>query len=194
MIVREQGYMYLGGPELTFAATREQVDAESSAARRCTRASAGVTDQVAEDDRHALAITREIVRDLRRRPRRAGSASRRCRRATTRARSRPDQPRPEVPTDTREVLARFVDDSRFQEFKPLYGDTPPTGSAHLHGHPVGILANQGVLFTESALKAAHFIDSRCERDIPPLFIERRHRLQLRQGPPSRAGSPRPARR
>ena len=77
---------------------------------------------------------------------------------------------PKRPTDTREVLARFVDDSRFQEFKPLYGDTLLTGFARLHGHAVGILANQGVLFTESALKAAHFIELCCQRDIPLLFM------------------------
>ncbi len=70
----------------------------------------------------------------------------------------------------REILARFVDDGRFQEFKPLYGETLLTGFAHLHGHPIGILANQGVLFTESALKAAHFIDLCCQRDIPLLFM------------------------
>ena len=171
VIVREQGYMYLGGPELTYAATREEVDAESLGGAQMHSSVSGVTDQIAEDDRHALAITREIVRDLGAQP------------VPRWARQPPAPPRfdpheiyglvgrdPKRPSDTREILARFVDDSRFQEFKPLYGDTLLTGFAHLHGHPIGILANQGVLFTESALKAAHFIDLACQRDIPLLFM------------------------
>ncbi|HET6598799.1 MAG TPA: carboxyl transferase domain-containing protein [Burkholderiaceae bacterium] len=171
VIVREQGYLYLGGPELTFAATGEQVDAESLGGAQMHSAVSGVTDHLAEDDSHALAITRELVRDLGEPP------------APRWTRQPPLPPRfdpreiygivshdPKIPTDTREILARFVDDSRFQEFKPLYGDTLLTGFAHLHGHPVGILANQGVLFTESALKAAHFIELCCKRDIPLLFM------------------------
>jgi 3-methylcrotonyl-CoA carboxylase beta subunit len=171
VIVREQGYMYLGGPELTFAATREEVDAESLGGAQMHSRVSGVTDQIAEDDRHALAITREIVRDLG-----APPAPRWARQAALPPRfdareiygivSRD----PRIPTDTRAILARFVDDSRFQEFKPLYGDTLLTGFAHLHGHPIGIVANQGVLFTESALKAAHFIDLCCQRDIALLFM------------------------
>ena len=171
VIVREQGYMYLGGPELTYAATREEVDAESLGGAQMHSSLSGVTDQIAEDDRHALAITREIVRDL---P--APAAPRWQREAPLPPRHDPREiygivsRDPKIPTDTREILARFVDDSRFQEFKPLYGETLLTGFAHLHGHPIGILANQGVLFTESALKAAHFIDLCCQRDIPLLFM------------------------
>ena len=171
VIVREQGYMYLGGPELTYAATREEVDAESLGGAQMHSSLSGVTDQIAEDDRHALAITREIVRDL---PKPA--APRWQREAPLPPRHDPREiygivsRDPKIPTDTREILARFVDDGRFQEFKPLYGETLLTGFAHLHGHPIGILANQGVLFTESALKAAHFIDLCCQRDIPLLFM------------------------
>jgi 3-methylcrotonyl-CoA carboxylase beta subunit len=171
VIVRGQGFLYLGGPELTFAATGELIDAESLGGALMHSSVSGVTDHVAEDDRHALAITRELVRDLplAGAPRWAVEA--------------PKPPRfdpaeiyglisrdARIPTDTRAIVQRFVDDSRFQEFKPLYGDTLLTGFAHLHGHPVGILANQGVLFPESALKAAHFIELCCQRDIPLVFM------------------------
>ena len=171
VIVREQGTMYLGGPELTFAATGEEIDAESLGGAQMHTSVSGVTDQIAEDDRHALAITREIVRDL---P--LPIAPRWAKQPALPPRFDPLEiyglvsRDPRIPTDTREILARFVDDSRFQEFKPLYGDTLLTGFAHLHGHPIAILANQGVLFTESALKAAHFIELACQRDIPLLFL------------------------
>jgi len=171
VIVRGQGYMYLGGPELTFAATGEEVDNESLGGAQMHCSVSGVTDHIAEDDRHALAIAREILRDLG-----EPSAPR-----WTQAESLP--PRhdpaeiygiisrdPRIPTNTREILARFVDDSRFQEFKPLYGDTLLTGFARIHGHEVGILANQGVLFSESAVKATHFIELCCQRDIPLVFM------------------------
>ncbi len=171
VIVRGQGFMYLGGPELTFAATGEQVDAESLGGALMHSSVSGVTDHIAENDRHALAITRELMRDL---PR---PAAPRWQRET------PLPPRHDpreiagivsrdsrIPTDTREILLRLLDDSRLQEFKPLYGDTLLTGFAHLHGHPVGILANQGVLLTESALKAAHFIELCCQRDIALVFL------------------------
>jgi len=171
VIVRGQGYMYLGGPELTFAATGETIDAESLGGARMHCSVSGVTDHLAEDDRHALAIAREIVRDLGEAPRPRW----------TRAPSLPPRhdPReiygivsrdPRIPTDNREIVARLVDDSRLQEFKPLYGDTLLTGFARIHGYEIGVLANQGVLFTESAEKAAHFIDLCCQRDIPLLFL------------------------
>ena len=171
VIVRGQGFMYLGGPELTFAATGEAVDAESLGGAQMHSAVSGVTDHIAEDDRHALALTREIVAHL-------GEPA-----PPRRTRAAPLPPRhdpreiyglvsrdPKIPTDTREILARFVDDSRFDEFKPLYGDTLLTGFARLHGHEIGIVANQGVLFSESALKAAHFIALCCQRGIPLLFM------------------------
>lgn len=171
VIVKEQGYMYLAGPELVFAATGESVDREALGGAKMHCSVSGVTDHIAEDDRHALAITREIVRDLGERP-----VPR-----WTRQPSKPPRHDPceiyglisrdvKIQADTREILARFVDDSRFQEFKPLYGDTLLTGFARIHGHQVGILANQGVLFSECAIKATHFIDLCCKRDIPLLFM------------------------
>jgi 3-methylcrotonyl-CoA carboxylase beta subunit len=171
VIVKQQGYMYLGGPELTFAATGETVDSETLGGARMHCSVSGVTDHIAEDDRHALAITRQIVRDLGEQP-----AAR-----WTRHPPRPPRYDPreiygligrdsKIQTDTREILARFVDDSRFQEFKRLYGDTLLTGFARIHGYEIGILANQGVLFPESAIKAAHFINLCCQRDIPLLFM------------------------
>lgn len=171
VIVRNQGYMFLGGPEITFAATGEKVDKESlGGAEMHTRVS-GVTDHIADDDRHALAITRELISDL---PRSAPYV-----RPPVASRSPRYEPseiygivssNPKFPTDTRELLARLLDDSRFDEFKPAYGDTLLCGFAHVHGFEVGVIANQGVLFTESALKATHFIDLCCKRDIPLLFL------------------------
>ena len=171
VIVKEQGYMYLGGPELTFAATGEMVDSETLGGAKMHCSVSGVTDHIAEDDRHALAITREIVRDLGEQP-----APRWKRHPSLPPRYDPREIHgligrdAKIQTDTREILARFVDDSRFQEFKQMYGDTLLTGFARIHGHEIGILANQGVLFPESATKAAHFIDLCCQRDIPLLFM------------------------
>ncbi|WP_373089446.1 acyl-CoA carboxylase subunit beta [Sneathiella sp.] len=171
VIVRGQGFMYLGGPELTFAATGEQIDAETLGGGKMHSSISGVTDHLAEDDAHALAITREIVEHL-------GEA------AGSRKTAAPPQPPAypveeiygivsrdaKVPTDNREVLARLLDGSEFHEFKPLYGETLMTGWGRIHGHEIGILANDGVLFTESALKAAHFINLCVQRDIPLLFL------------------------
>jgi 3-methylcrotonyl-CoA carboxylase beta subunit len=166
----------------------------ASAARRCIRACPASPTRSPRTIRHALAITREIVRDLAK-----PAAPRWQREAPLPPRHDPREiygivsRDPKIPTDTREILARFVDDSRFQEFKPLYGETLLTGFAHLHGHPIGILANQGVLFTESALKAAHFIDLCCQRDIPLLFMSDVTGFMVGRAP-SRAASRRPARR
>ncbi|WP_370305053.1 acyl-CoA carboxylase subunit beta [Sinimarinibacterium flocculans] len=171
VIVRGQGYMYLGGPELTFAATGETVDNETlgGAAMHC--GTSGVTDHIAEDDRHALLITRQIVRELGQIP-----ASRRRQEAPRPPRFDPAEiygivsRDPKFPTDTREILARLIDDSELQEFKPLYGETLITGFARIHGYEIGILANNGVLFPESAMKGTHFINLCCQRDIPLLFV------------------------
>jgi len=171
VIVRGQGFMYLGGPELTFAATGEEVDAETLGGGKMHCSVSGVTDHLAEDDAHALAITRQIVSHLgeKSEPRKTPVAS-----------LPPAYPveeihgivsrDPKVPTDNREIVARLVDDSSFHEFKPLYGDTIMTGWGRIHGHEVGILANTGVLFVESALKATHFINLCVQRDIPLLFL------------------------
>lgn len=171
VIVRNQGYMFLGGPEITFAATGEKIDKESLGGAKMHTEVSGVTDHMADNDRHALAITRELVANL---PATAGYVRQPIG-------SRPPRydaaeiyglvsSNPRVQTDTRELLARLLDDSAFEEFKPAYGDTLLCGFAHIHGFEVGVLANQGVLFTESALKATHFIDLCCKRSIPLLFL------------------------
>ena len=171
VIVRGQGFMYLGGPELTFAATGEKVDAETLGGGKMHSSVSGVTDHLAEDDAHALSITRQIVSHL-------GEKS--APRKTPVASLPPAFPIEEihgivsrdvkVPTDNREIIARLVDDSEFHEFKPMYGDTLMTGWARIHGHEVGILANTGVLFVEAALKATHFINLCVQRDIPLVFL------------------------
>ncbi|MBV1903625.1 MAG: methylcrotonoyl-CoA carboxylase [Marinosulfonomonas sp.] len=171
VIVRGQGFMYLGGPELTFAATGEKVDAENLGGGKMHSSVSGVTDHLAEDDAHALAITREIVSHLGELPKT---------RKTPATPTPPAYPTDEihgivsrdikVPTDNREVLARLLDDSEFHEFKPLFGDTLMTGWGRIHGHEVGILANTGVLFVEAALKATHFISLCVQREIPLLFL------------------------
>lgn len=171
VIVRGQGYMYLGGPELTYAATGERVDNETLGGGKMHASISGVTDHLAEDDAHALLITREIVKHLGERP-------------ASRKQALPSRPPAypieeihgivsrdaKIPTDNREIVARLVDDSEFHEFKSLYGATLMTGWGRIHGHEVGILANTGVLFVEAALKAAHFINLCVQRDIPLVFL------------------------
>ncbi|HEX6956436.1 MAG TPA: carboxyl transferase domain-containing protein [Ferrovibrio sp.] len=171
VIVRGQGFMYLGGPELTFAATGEKVDAETLGGAKMHTSVSGVTDHLAEDDAHALAITRQIVAHL------GEPAAPRKTPAAPRPPAYPVEEiygivsrDPKIPTDNREVVARLVDGSEFHEFKPLYGDTLMTGWGRIHGHEVGVLANTGVLFVESALKAAHFISLCVQRDIPLIFL------------------------
>lgn len=171
VIVRGQGYLHLGGPELTFAATGETVDREDLGGAEMHSHISGVTDYLADDDRHALAMVRDIVRDT-------------CVRAPLgRPVREPRPPRypateiyglidddPRIPAPTREIVARLVDDSDFDEFKAEYGESLLCGFAAIGGFQVGILANHGVLFSESALKAVHFIDLCCKRDIPLLFL------------------------
>ena len=172
VMVKDQATIFLGGPPLVKAATGEIVSAEDLGGADVHTRLSGVADHFADDDEHALAITRSIVANLHRR------------RAAPWPTQAPEAPRydPEelygiIPADTRrqfdvrEVLARLVDGSRFDEFKARYGTTLVTGFAHLHGAPVGILANNGILFSESALKAAHFIELCNERGIPLLFVQ-----------------------
>ena len=171
VIVRGQGFMYLGGPQLTQAATGETVDPETLVGAQMHSATSGVADHLAEDDAHALAIARRLVARLEDWPARRWQLTppappRLDEREIYRHLSRDAR----HPSDNREVLMRLVDGSEFDEFKPLYGDTLLTGFARIHGHEIGILANQGVLFPESAMKAAHFIDLCCQRDIPLLFM------------------------
>ncbi|MEV0995194.1 carboxyl transferase domain-containing protein [Nonomuraea sp. NPDC050202] len=172
VIVRGQGTIFLGGPPLVKAATGEEVTAEELGGGDLHARVSGVTDHLAEDDAHALAIVRDIVSTL------APRAERPWRTIA------PEPPAHDprdlyglVPADTRqpydvrEVIARIVDGSRFLEFKAEYGSTLVTGFAHVHGHPVGILANNGILFSESAMKGAHFIELCDQRRIPLLFLQ-----------------------
>src|SRR5215468_3969597 len=149
IIVRNQGTIFLGGPPLVKAATGEDVSAEELGGADVHSRQSGVTDYYATDDGHAIGIARRIVADLN------GIV--------------PADPR--TPYDVREVIARIVDGSQFQEFKALYGETLICGFAHIHGFPIGILANNGILFSESALKGTHFIELASRRNIPLLFLQ-----------------------
>ncbi len=176
IIVKEQGTIFLGGPPLVKAATGEVVDAESLGGADVHTSVSGVADHFAENDAHALEIAREIVRHLNRR--------KALPLATTAAIIPIQLPRfpaedlygiipkdTRKPYDIREVIARLVDGSEFQEFKARYAKTLITGFAHIHGYPVGIVANNGILFAESALKGAHFIELCNQRGIPLVFLQ-----------------------
>jgi 3-methylcrotonyl-CoA carboxylase beta subunit len=173
VIVKGTGTIFLGGPPLVKAATGEEVSAEELGGADVHARTSGVADHYAVSDEHALALVREIVANLNSRP--------------------PDPPwkrespveplhDPEdlygiVPADyakgydVREVIARLVDGSEFHEFKALYGDTLVCGFGRIEGYPVGILANNGVLFSESALKGAHFVELACKRRVPLVFLQ-----------------------
>jgi len=172
IIVRRQGTIFLGGPPLVKAATGEVVSAEDLGGADVHARISGVADHYAMDDAHALSIVRHIVGNL----------------------NRPKRPEVELrtpvdplydpaelhgavpadlrkPYDAREVIARIVDGSQLDEFKQLYGTTLVCGFAHIFGYPVGIIANNGILFSESAQKAAHFIELCCQRGIPLVFLQ-----------------------
>jgi 3-methylcrotonyl-CoA carboxylase beta subunit len=172
VIVRRLGTIFLGGPPLVKAATGEVVSAEDLGGADVHARVSGVADHYAIDDSHALAIARRIVANLN------------SRKSVDIALSEPVEPNHDpaeletiVPTDLkkqydiREVIARLVDASEFDEFKALYGTTLVTGFARIWGVPVGIIANNGILFSESALKGAHFIELCCQRRIPLLFLQ-----------------------
>ncbi|HZZ93300.1 MAG TPA: carboxyl transferase domain-containing protein [Usitatibacter sp.] len=178
IIVKNQGTIFLGGPPLVKAATGEVVSAEELGGGDVHSRTSGVTDHLADDDRHALAIAREIIRNTTGvRPR---STSETLVSDVDRGLT-PAYPAEELygiipadprqPFDVREIIARLVDGSDFHEFKALYGTTLVTGFAQIHGMRVGILANNGILFSESALKGAHFIELCCQRGIPLLFLQ-----------------------
>ena len=172
IIVKEQGTIFLGGPPLVKAATGEVVDAESLGGAEVHTTISGVADHFAENDAHALAIARDIVAQLNRR---------KTLQVAIREPREPRYPTEDVygilPTDTRrpfdirEIIARIVDGSEFQEFKARYGKTLICGFSHIYGYPVGIVANNGILFAESALKGAHFIELCNQRDIPLVFLQ-----------------------
>jgi 3-methylcrotonyl-CoA carboxylase beta subunit len=172
IIVREQGTIFLGGPPLVKAATGEVVDAEALGGADVHTAHSGVADHFAENDQHALELARGVIGHLNRR------------KPMPLALRAPVEPRYDarelygivprdtrIPFDIREVIARIVDGSEFQEFKARYGKTLVCGFAHIHGYPVGIVANNGILFAESALKGAHFIELCNQRDIPLVFLQ-----------------------
>lgn len=172
VIVRGQGTIFLGGPPLVKAATGEVVTAEELGGGEVHSRVSGVTDHLAEDDAHALRIVRNIVATL---PDRG---------ALPWSVEAPQEPKVDpaglygavpvdsrTPYDAREIIGRIVDGSRFQEFKAEFGQTLVTGFARIHGHPVGIIANNGILFSESAQKGAHFIELCDQRGIPLLFLQ-----------------------
>ena len=172
IIVRDQGTIFLGGPPLVKAATGEVVDAEALGGADVHTAQSGVADHYAEDDTHALSIARDIVASLNRK------------KSMPLALREPAEPKfaaeelygvipqdTRRPFDIREVIARTVDGSAFHEFKARYGKTLVTGFAHIHGYPVGIVANNGILFAESALKGAHFIELCNQRNVPLVFLQ-----------------------
>ncbi|WP_175914249.1 carboxyl transferase domain-containing protein [Burkholderia metallica] len=172
IIVKEQGTIFLGGPPLVKAATGEEVSAEDLGGGDVHTRLSGVADHLAQNDAHALSIARNIVDHLA--PKIAPPVALR----------EPKPPRYDAksvygvipvdtrkPFDVREVIARIVDDSEFDEFKARFGTTLVTGFAHIWGHPVGIVANNGILFSESAVKGAHFIELCCQRKIPLVFLQ-----------------------
>ncbi len=172
VIVREQGTIFLGGPPLVKAATGEVVTAEELGGGVVHSRNSGVTDHLAEDDAHALRIVRNIVSTLPGRPTSPWALQPVQEPAVDPAGLYSAVPvDSRTPYDVREVIARIVDGSRFQEFKAEYGTTLVTGFAHIHGHPVGIVANNGILFSESAQKGAHFIELCDQRGIPLLFLQ-----------------------
>jgi 3-methylcrotonyl-CoA carboxylase beta subunit len=172
IIVKEQGTIFLGGPPLVKAATGEVVTAEELGGADVHCRKSGVTDHYANDDRHAIALLRQSVANLNR-----------VKRTDIDIRKPLDPRYPATdlygiipadrrhPFDVREVIARLVDDSAFDEFKALFGDTLVCGFAHLHGYPIGIVANNGILFSESAVKGAHFVELCAQRRIPLLFLQ-----------------------
>jgi 3-methylcrotonyl-CoA carboxylase beta subunit len=172
IMVRNQATIFLGGPPLVKAATGEVVTAEELGGADVHTRESGVADHYAQDDAHALAITRRIVKNLNRKKDLQLSL-----RKVIPPLHAPDEIHGIVPADTRtpydvrEIIARVVDGSEFDEFKANYGTTLVTGFAHVHGMPIGIIANNGVLFSESALKGAHFIELCCQRKIPLLFLQ-----------------------
>jgi acetyl-CoA carboxylase carboxyltransferase component len=173
IIVRGTGTIFIGGPPLVKAATGQEVSAEELGGADVHTRRSGVADYYATSDEHALALTRQIVRNLQ------------GRKPEPPWESAPPEPPAADPSelyglipedfrhqaDARELIARIVDGSRFDEFKALYGETLVTGFARIEGNPVGILANNGVLFAESSQKGAHFIELACKRRVPLVFLQ-----------------------
>jgi 3-methylcrotonyl-CoA carboxylase beta subunit len=172
IMVRNQATIFLAGPPLVKAAIGEEVSAEELGGADVHTRTSGVSDLMAEDDAHALGLSRRVVAGLNRRKPQAGRLL------------EPREPELDAadlygivsadlkkPFDVRQIIGRLVDGSDLDEFKPLYGTTLVTGFAHIWGYPVGIVANNGILFSESALKGAHFIELCAQRGIPLLFLQ-----------------------
>ncbi|XP_067884923.1 methylcrotonoyl-CoA carboxylase beta chain, mitochondrial isoform X2 [Heterodontus francisci] len=172
IIVKNQGTIFLGGPPLVKAATGEEVSAEDLGGADLHCRKSGVTDHYALDDVHALHLARKVVRNLNYQKKMD---------VTVEAPEGPLFPAEDLygivgenlkkSVDVKEVIARIVDGSRFNEFKAFYGDTLVTGFARIFGYPVGIIGNNGVLFSESAKKGTHFIELCCQRNIPLIFLQ-----------------------
>ncbi len=172
VMVKNQATIFLGGPPLVKAATGEEVSAEELGGADVHCRISGVADHYAQDDSHALHIARNIVRNLNRRKKLTVAVS---------SILEPAYPAEDLmgivnadskkPYDVREIIARLVDGSEFDELKALYAPTLVCGFAHIYGYPVGIIANNGVLFSESALKGTHFIELCCQRKIPLIFLQ-----------------------
>jgi len=172
IIVRNQGTIFLGGPPLVKAATGEVVTAEELGGADVHSRQSGVTDHYAQNDAHAIGIARRIVATLKQPAKAVLNMREPC---------EPLFPAEEIygvvsadgrkPFDVHDIIARLVDGSEFDEFKKLYGTTLICGFAHIWGYPVGIIANNGILFSESSLKGAHFIELCCQRNIPLVFLQ-----------------------
>ncbi len=172
IMVRNQATIFLAGPPLVKAATGEIITPEELGGADVHCKQSGVADYYAEDDSHALQMARDIIKNLNRKPQSfyTNIASREPLYASEELNGIiPTDPR--KPFDIREVIARIVDGSEFDEFKALFGTTLVCGFAHLYGYPIGIVANNGVLFGDSALKGTHFIELCCKRNIPLLFLQ-----------------------
>jgi acetyl-CoA carboxylase carboxyltransferase component len=171
IIVKEQGTIFLGGPPLVKAATGEEVTAEELGGGDVHTRISGVADHLAENDADAIALVRETLAHL------TGAKPELERRDPEPPAHDPEEILGVLPADlrrpydVREVLARVLDGSRFHEFKARYGTTLVTGFGHIHGYPVAVLGNNGVLFSESALKGTHFIELATQRRIPLLFLQ-----------------------
>jgi 3-methylcrotonyl-CoA carboxylase beta subunit len=172
IIVRNQGTIFLGGPPLVKAATGEVVTAEELGGADVHSRQSGVTDHYAQNDAHAIGIARRIVGTLKQPVReRANYAPPRDPLFAPEELYGVIPADPRKPYDVRDIIARIVDGSEFDEFKKLYGTTLVTGFARIFGHQVGIIANNGILFSESSLKGAHFIELCCQRGIPLVFLQ-----------------------
>jgi 3-methylcrotonyl-CoA carboxylase beta subunit len=171
IIVRQQGTIFLAGPPLVKAATGESVTAEELGGADVHARKSGVADHYAQDDRHALSLARRAVANvpMQKTPQHMGLGEPPLHDPQELAGIAPDDLRRGF--DMREVIARIVDGSRFDSFKALYGTSIITGFAEIHGIKAGIIANQGVLFSDAALKATHFIELCCSRNVPLVFLQ-----------------------